>query len=196
MDHLAPAAGVGAPREPAPPVGDGVAEQFLRLAVPGAAGWLVLGGEAAQDEGGFLPFPEREVGDRAGSVGPQRDGDGQAEAQPRPVEAGAVRVQVAFVRGAGVVEGGAALQTKRQPAADHSDPPDQCVRRRAGATDRHVILDLAHPVVVQKAGNEDGGVRPVELLAPEVVAGRGDAEAAALAVVQDGGEDAGGIEMW
>ena len=195
VDHLPPAAGVGAPREPAPPVGDGVAEQVLRLADPGAPAGLVLGSQAAQDERGLLPFPEREVGDHAGAVAPQRYGGGQAEAQPRPVEAGAVLVQVAFVSGAGVVEGGTALQMKRQPAADDPDPPDQLVLRRAGAADRHVILDLAHAILVQEAGDEDGGVRPVELLAPEVVAGRGDAEAAALAVVQDGGEDAGGIEV-
>src|SRR5262249_53044839 len=35
----------------------------------------------------------------------------------------------------------------------------------------------------------------VELLAPELLAGRGDAKSPALAVVQDGGEDAGGIEV-
>ena len=99
------------------------------------------------------------------------------------------------MRGAGVVEGGTALQAKGQPAADDADPPDQLVRHRADATDRHVILDLAHAVVVQEAGDEDVGVRPVELLVPEVVAGRGDAEAAALSVVQDGGEDAGRIEV-
>src|SRR5262249_14743052 len=44
--------------------------------------------------------------------------------------------------------------------------------------------------------DQNGGVWPVELLVPEVVAGRGDAEAAALEVVQDGGEDAGGVEVW
>jgi len=93
------------------------------------------------------------------------------------------------VGGAGVVEGGPTLQTKGHPAADDANPADQLVRQRAGAADRHVILDLAHAVVVQEPRDEDGGVRPVELLAAEVVAGRGNAEAAALLVVEDGGED-------
>ena len=168
VDHLPPAAGVGALREPAPPVGDGVAEQLFRLADAGARSGLVLGTEAAQDERGVLPFPEREVGDHAVAVGLQRHGGGQAEAQPRPVEAGAVLADVELVGGAGVVEGRAALQTKGHPAADDADSADQLVRHSAGAADRHVILDLAHAVVVQEAGDEDGGVRPVELLVPEV----------------------------
>ncbi len=72
---------------------------------------------------------------------------------------------------------------KRQLAADDPDSPDQLVPHRAGAADRHVILDLAHAILVQEAGDEDGGVRPVELLAPELVAGRCDAEPTALVVV-------------
>ena len=38
-------------------------------------------------------------------------------------------------------------------------------------------------------------VRPVELLVAEVVTGRGNAEPSALAVVQQRGKDAGGIEV-
>src|SRR5205823_3060858 len=97
--------------------------------------------------------------------------------------------------GAGVVEGRATLQMKRQLAADHTDPPDQFIRYRARAADRHVILDLAHALVVQEAGDEDGGVRPVELLVPEVVAGRGNAETPTLPVVQNCGEDARRVKV-
>src|SRR5205823_3031122 len=97
--------------------------------------------------------------------------------------------------GAGVVEGRATLQMKRQLAADHTDPPDQFIRHRARTADRHVILDLAHALVVQEAGDEDGGVRPVELLVPEVVAGRGNAETPPLPVVQNCGENARRVEV-
>ena len=99
-----------------------------------------------------------------------------------------------LVGGAGVVESGAALLSERQPAADHSHPANQFIRHEAGAADRHVVLHLGHVVGVQEAGDEDSGVRPVELLVAELVAGRGDPEAPALLVVQDGGEDAGRVE--
>ena len=90
VDHFSPAAGVSALRKPAPPVGDGLAEQLLGLADSGAAAGLVLASQAAQGERGVLRFPEREVSDHARAVGPQRYGSGQFEGQPRPVEAGAV----------------------------------------------------------------------------------------------------------
>jgi hypothetical protein len=195
VDHLPPAAGVSVLREPTPPVGGGVAEQLFRLVDPGAPSGLVLGTEAAQGERGVLSFPESKVGDHTVTIGLQRHGGSQTQAQPRPLEAGAVRADVALVSGAGVVEGRATLQMKRQLAADHTDPPDQFIRHRARAADRHVILYLAHALVVQEAGDEDGGVRPVELLVPEVVAGRGNAETPALPVVQNCGEDARRVEV-
>ncbi len=67
---------------------------------------------------------------------------------------GAVLAQVAFVGGAGVIEGGTTLHPEGQPAADHPNPPDQRVRDRARAADRHVIFDLADAVVVQEAGDD------------------------------------------
>ena len=54
-----------------------------------------------------------------------RHRSGQAEAQPRPVEAGAVLVEMGLVGSAGVVEGGAALQVERDAATDHTHAPDQ-----------------------------------------------------------------------
>src|SRR5262249_15498117 len=72
VDHLPPAAGVGALREPATPVGDGVAEQLLRLADSRAAAGLILASEAAQGERGLLAFLEREVGDHTRAIALQR----------------------------------------------------------------------------------------------------------------------------
>src|SRR4029079_9393758 len=74
-------------------------------------------------------------------------------------------------------------------------PADELVRHRTGAADRHVILDLTNAIVVEEPRDEDGGVRPVELLAAEVSAGRRDAKAAAFLIVEDGGEDARRIEV-
>ena len=195
MDDLAPAARVGAFGQPAPPVSDGVAEQLLRLAGAGTRPLPIFGAEPAQHECSLLSLAEREVGDHAAVVESERHRSGQTKAQPGPVEAGAVLAEMGLVLGAGVVEGGAALHVKRDAAADDADSPDQFLRHRAGAADRHVILDLTHAVVVQKARDEDVGVRPVELLVPEIVAGRGNPEAPALLVVQDGGEDARRIEV-
>ena len=48
---------------------------------------------------------------------------------------------------------------------------------------------------MQETRDEDRGVRPVELLVPEVVAGRGNPEAPALLIVQDRGKDAWRIEV-
>ena len=48
---------------------------------------------------------------------------------------------------------------------------------------------------MQKPGDEDGGVRPVELLMSELFAGRCDTKAAALVVVEGRGKNARRIEM-
>src|SRR5262249_58712422 len=101
-----------------------------------------------------------------------------------------VLAEVGLVSSAGVVEGGAALQAKRNAAADHADAPDQLLGRWTGPADRHVILDLAHAIVVQETRDEDGGFRPVKLLVSKIVAGWGNLEAPARLVVQDGPEHA------
>ncbi len=120
----------------------------------------------------------------------QRHGGSQPEAQPPPIEAGTVRADVELVGGAGVVESRTALQMKRHLAADHTDPPDQFIRHSTSAADRHVILYLAHAIFVQETGNENGGVRPVELPGSEVVGGWGNPKPPALSVVQHRGKDA------
>ncbi len=94
-----------------------------------------------------------------------------------------------------IVEGRTALKSKRQPTPNHTDSSDQFIQHDARAAHGHVVLHLAHAIGVEEAGNEDVGVRPVELLVAEWVAVRGDPEAPTLGVVQDGGEDARGIEV-
>ena len=90
LHHLAPAALVGAVRQPALPVGDRLAEPLLGLVGAGAVAGVVAGVELAQDERRALPLAEGEVGEHPVAVAPQRDRGRQPQAQPRPVEAGAV----------------------------------------------------------------------------------------------------------
>ena len=195
LNHGPPAAGIGALRQPAPPERNGVAEKLLRVvrvwAVPGA----VLGADEAQHERNSVSFAEREVGGHPVAVDMQRDRGGQAEAQARPVKAGAPTGNVDLVGAAGIVEGRTALESKLQPTPNHTDSSDQFIRHGARAAHGHVVLHLAHALGVEEAGDEDVGVRPVELLVAEWVADRGDPEASTLGVVQDGGEDARGIEV-
>jgi hypothetical protein len=92
------------------------------------------------------------------------------------------------------VRGAAVDKTKGHPAADDANLANQFMRHHAGTAEGHVIFDLAHAVVIQEPCDENGGVRPVELHAAEVLAGRGDAEATTLLIVEDGGKDARRIE--
>src|SRR5262245_34810972 len=82
----------------------------------------------------------------------------------------------------------------RGPCQPSSLPYCHQALRLDTASDRHVILDLAHPLVLQEARDEDRGVRPVELLVAQIGACRGNPEATALLIVQDRGKDARRIE--
>src|SRR5262249_2272063 len=124
------------------------------------------------------------------AVAPQGHGSRKAETHPRPIEAGAIFANVNLVPGAGIVEGGPALQPEGEPPADHADSADQLIRRRAGVAQPHVVLHFAHAVAVLETRDQDVGVRPIELLAADRLASRGDAETAPLAIIQNGGENA------
>ena len=83
--------------------------------------------EEPQEERGALALAEGEVGGDARPVAGERQRGGEAEAQARAVEAGAVLAQVRLVMAAGVVEGGPALQAERHPPADDPHAPDELV---------------------------------------------------------------------
>src|SRR6516164_3581911 len=84
---------------------------------------------------------------------------------------------------------------KGDAATDDPNPADQLVRHRASSAEGHVVLHFADALVMEEPRDQDGGVRPIELLAAEVVTCRGDAEAPARLVVQQSGEDTGGVEV-
>jgi len=59
-----------------------------------------------------------------------------------------MHVDMGLVSGAGIVESRTALQVKRHRAADDTDSADQFIRHSARTADRHVILYLAHTILV------------------------------------------------
>jgi hypothetical protein len=104
-----------------------------------------LNTEHAQNERRLLAFPEREVGNDAVAVKPQRHGRRKAKIQPWSVEADAVRAEVAMVHGAGVVERRPAFQVERQFASHHAYPSDKLGQPCAPVAHRHVVLHFTTP---------------------------------------------------
>src|SRR5215213_4967682 len=96
---------------------------------------------------------------------------------------------------AGVVEGGGTLHPEGHGAADHLDAADDLVSALAAVRDayRHVVRDFTDTVWCEEAGDEDVGVRPVELLAGGRFRIGRDSEPPTFLVVEDGREDARGI---
>ena len=93
----------------------------------------------------------------------------------------------------GVVEGGFAFDVEghfapNYPHVAHQPVPFGWLRRY-----RHEVQGLSHAVVREETGEQHVGVRQVELLAVEVLHGM-KGKVTALLVVQDGTEDARGIE--
>jgi hypothetical protein len=86
-----------------------------------------------------------------------------------------------------------AFELELHGASHHLDPPDELVpvARFGRHVHRHVVGDLANAIGREKAGDQDVGVRPVELLVGDSLPARRNLEAAALLVVQDGGETLG-----
>src|ERR1700759_2965689 len=65
-----------------------------------------------------------------------------------------------------------------------------------GARDRHEILDFAHAVGAQEAGDQDVGVGEVELLARPPAASGCDPPEPAAGAVEDRREHARRVEIW
>jgi hypothetical protein len=79
------------------------------------------------------------------------------------------------------------------PASHTGDPAHQSlpVLGVVGPQERHEVLHLDHPVLGEEAGDQDGGVREVELVRAPGLVRRSDPPAAALLGVQQGTEHAG-----
>src|SRR6202035_3348076 len=98
----------------------------------------------AQDKRGGFSFLEDKVGDRAICVMLEPHWSGQAKTDVLSRKAGAVLIEVRLVRAAGIIEARATRQMKRHRPANNAGAPDQLIRRRARAADRHVVLYFPH----------------------------------------------------
>src|SRR3712207_988890 len=98
---------------------------------------------------------------------------------------------------AGVIECRRTLHPEVHLSANHFEPADELVASVTilGHVYRHIVRDLRYPVERKEPRDEDIGVGPVELFAGYTLRNRGNLEASALLVVEDGGEDARGVEM-
>ena len=94
---------------------------------------------------------------------------------------------------AGVVEGGLAFYVEVHLAPDHAHVPYQPVPFGRIRGDRHEVQGLGHTVFSEKAGEQHVCVRQVKLLAVEVL-NRVQGKVSTLLVVQDGAENARGVE--
>jgi hypothetical protein len=68
--------------------------------------------------------------------------------------------------GSGVIESRTAFQPEGQSPANHAHSPNQFIRHGPCPSDGHVILDFADAIGMEKSGDEDGGVGPIELFLP------------------------------
>ena len=204
-DLVAPEAVVVHVLHEALPIASGLPELALGLAA------LEAGGAAAaedEDEGGGLASGQGEAGGDALAVDVEGDageeGEGLADGAGLDGGGGGLAVEgTELGDSAGVVVAGAELAAHVDVAGEAGDNAVYLVgrvrRRRGGVA--VVVAGYGHEVGHGddaggggEGGLEDVGVVEVALLAVEAVGGGGDAEVAAEFVVEDGGEDAGGVE--
>ena len=97
---------------------------------------------------------------------------------------------------AAVVEPRGALHREPDLAADTAHHPDQpvAVADLMRVLDGHEVQHLANPVGGHEPGDQDGGVREVQLPGDVVVTLGADAEAPTVVVVKQGAEHTGRVE--
>ena len=111
------------------------------------------------------------------------------------LEDGTVLGQMGPVALSAVVEPGRDVDLELHLAADTPDHPHDSVAVRGDrAGNRHEVDHLADPCLGHEARDQDSGVREVQLLAGERLAGGADPEVTALLVVEQGPEDARRVE--
>ena len=203
-DHLAPAAGVAGPVQPAAPEPRRVILQPLRLLgghEPGrAAHRLQDHSRRTRPPAGSGSTAPRHR--RAASVSPRlrsggslrRDGV-HRQLQVLGPEHPAMLEGLQLVRLAAVVEARLDLDREPHDPADHPDVADQPVPAgRRALDDRHEVVDLADPVRGHEPGDQDRGVGQVQLPGHVVVPVRRDPVETAAVGVQQRREHAGRVE--
>ena len=198
MNHLPPPADIAGVGEPTPTVRDGSLQPLLDLrSVDLRAQRLRVHG-GLQHEDRPLPGPQLELcGSRAPVLHVEGDGALQPEREHRRVKQDALRPADGLVRGPRVVEGWPAIEPEAERATNDADTPDDA-RGPVGARslmNGHEVHDLAHPIRVKKARDQDVCVGQIGLTGAELVDGGRDLKVPAPSVVQQGAEHAGRIEV-
>jgi hypothetical protein len=206
VDDLAPAAAVGALREPSPPELDGGLEQLGRLVARRGQATSDARGGPPEHERRALPLREHKPGGDAVGAGPKGEVRRERERQVRPLEHRTGRRERDPGPRAGVVECGRAEELEFDAASRHAHAPHDLIVPLGGIHDagRHEVPDLAHSRLREEAGDQNVGVRPVELLEHDLGVGHlrvgrtlhgADREAASFVVVEQGPEHARRVEV-
>jgi hypothetical protein len=108
----------------------------------------------------------------------------------------AIRAHLELVRGAPVVEAGRDFEVERHRAARDAQHPDDGVTigRDPRPVDRHEVADLADAIRRQEPGDQDRGVRKVQLLGDDIRLGGPQAKLSALAAIEQRSEHARCVE--
>jgi len=94
-----------------------------------------------------------------------------------------------------VVEPRLAYHSEADLAPDGLNPADKIVEVLPVFLDRHEIRYFGNTLLGKKTGQEDIRIRQVDLFLPGAIENGSDAEPSSFFVVEDRGEDRGGIEM-
>ena len=198
MDHFTPAPAVGAARNPLAPELDGLLESPLPFFCRQHDFPSVRLGKLLQDEGSRLVFFEHEFSGHARARSLERNRGCEPQAEICRAEACAARSNLDGMFVTGIVERRFAFHAERHLPARDVDIADDgmLLDRRHRRPDRHEVGDLGDTLGREKAGDENVGIGPVETLRRDPVGSSGaDGKMPALLVVQNAGEDAGGIEV-
>ena len=201
--HLPPAACVGRAVQPIAPESRGLVGEALYLLGRQPPGWAAHRFE--HDPAGLARAqrPGRThavtMAFKRGPLVPQR---GARRANRMQCQLQAVRLeyrpvlgQLHLVRLARVVEPRLNLHHETHRAAHHAKLPYQPVPiRRSPRGDRHEVVDLTDPVRCHESGDQDRGVREIQLLAYVVVPVGSDPEMAAAVGIEQRREHARRVE--
>src|SRR5215210_1008828 len=146
---------------------------------------------ALQREGGRLTFPEPEFGSDPHLGSDQWNGRVERERERLGVEDDTTVEDVCLALATAVIELRVELEAKAHcPANRHQSSDDSLAVLSARLADRHEVLHLDDALGCQEAGDEDVGVREVELLGRSAGSGGRDTPKSAQVLVEDGCEDA------
>ena len=139
---------------------------------------------------------EGELRADGGSIGfPQRYGGGEGHGEAGGIESGAIGEDGEGVGLAAVIEGGTTLDAETELAPNAAETAVNAAREGETTAQGHEVQELDDAFGIEEAGDENVGGGPVELLAADGGIDRGEAEAATFGVIEDGAEEAGGIDV-